>query len=292
MISMLRLLSFGLVALAAFPAAAQDADSLLDDRDPLLFVMEDDDSRVYLFGSIHVLDAASYPLPADVEAAYADAEAVAFEIDLRRKRALERVILRRSMYRDGRTLRDVLGVHYAKLDKLVERAGYPSGFFDDFKPWAVQFSLDALDTDDSPYTSEDGVDLHFTTRAQTDGKEILALETPDEQIDAMDLLPEKAQVEWLLHSLDQWFVQDAVFEALVTAWRAGDETRLAAMMNQMPKRPRLAILRDRNAAWVPKIEAYLAREDDVMVVVGAGHLAGDDSVVAMLRAKGYTLTRQ
>ena len=106
------------------------------------------------------------------------------------------------------------------------------------------------------------------------------------------------------HSLDsakytshnaQSFIESAVFpafDAMVAAWHAGDEAQLAAMMNQMPKRNRLALLRDRNAAWIPKIEAMLDGSDDVLVIVGAGHLVGEDSVIAMLREKGYTLTRQ
>jgi uncharacterized protein YbaP (TraB family) len=46
----------------------------------------------------------------------------------------------------------------------------------------------------------------------------------------------------------------------------------------------------RNKNWVPKLEAMLASGRPHFVTVGIGHLVGRDSVVAMLRAKGYTVT--
>ncbi|MEM1054483.1 MAG: TraB/GumN family protein [Bacteroidota bacterium] len=279
--------------LAPEAGVAQAPDSTRDDRDPLLFVMEDEDSRVYLFGSIHYLEASAYPLPDDVEAAYDDAEVVAFEIDLTTPWAVQRAFERRSFYTGGRTLRDAMGSSYSKLEKTLDAIGMEASLFDEYKPWAVMTSISRLATPELPYSYREGVDLYFSERAETDGKPILALETAEDQIDAFDLVPEKAQVQWLVRILDHWHVQGKVAEALVAAWSAGDETRLEALLWRIPKVNRDALLRVRNERWVPQIESYLAREgEDVLVVVGAGHLVGANSVVAMLRDRGYTLTRR
>ncbi|MEM1054484.1 MAG: TraB/GumN family protein [Bacteroidota bacterium] len=285
-------------ALALPTSSAQEATELAspqetDERNPLLFVMEDDDSRVYLLGSIHLLDAESYPLPADVEAAYQDADALAFEVDMRDLASVQAAVMSRAQYTNGGTLQEAIGAEaFATLDSLMTPFGMPAIALNSFEPWAVQLTLAGLGAQALGYNPQNGVDMHFTTRAQSDEKPIFALETAESQMDIFDGTPEEAQVAQLTEMLAEWEEQAAVFEALVSAWESGDEMQIVALMNDLPEESHNALLRDRNAVWVPQIEAMLAGTDDVLVVVGAGHLAGDVSVVAMLREKGYTLTRQ
>ena len=52
-----------------------------------------------------------------------------------------------------------------------------------------------------------------------------------------------------------------------------------------------ALFLNRNTNWVPQIEAMLDEPGNVLIAVGAGHLAGPDSVITMLESKGHTLTR-
>ncbi|MEL6616514.1 MAG: TraB/GumN family protein [Bacteroidota bacterium] len=270
--------------------ATEAIDAAADERDPILYVMEDEDSRVYLLGSIHLLDASAYPLPADVEAAYEDADALAFEIDLTDIASIQTAVLTRAQYTDGRTLADAMGEDFSKLEA---RVGPAAAQLNGFEPWAVQLTLTPMIVQGAGYNAENGVDMHFLSRAQTDEKELLALETADSQMAIFDEMAETDQVAMLVELLDEWDELPAQFESMVTAWETGDEEALETLLNDVPESVRPALLRDRNAAWVPQIEGYLAREgEDVLVVVGAGHLAGEDSVVAMLREKGYTLTRQ
>jgi uncharacterized protein YbaP (TraB family) len=288
-----RLLAL-LALLTLAPLAHAQTAPEADDRDPLLYVLEDGDSRVYLLGSIHFLDADAYPLPADVEAAYDDADAVAFEIDMRDVMALQTAMLARAQYADGRTLADAMSeAQIAKLDAVLGRFGASSAAMATFEPWAVQLSLVGMGVQAMGYSPETGVDAHFLARATADEKPVLALETAESQFDIFDTMPEEAQVEMLVETLDEWDEQADIFERLVAAWETGDEPAMQELLNDLPESIAPALLRDRNAAWVPQIEAYLAREgEDVLVVVGAGHLTGADSVTEMLRAKGYALTRQ
>lgn len=277
-------------ATEAIDDAAAAIDAADDDRHPILYVMEDEDSRVYLLGSIHLLDADAYPLPADVEAAYEDADALAFEIDLTDMAAIQSSLMTRAQYADGRTLADAMGEDFATLEA---RVGPAAAQLNGFEPWAVQLTLTPMLIQGLGYNAENGVDMHFLNRAQADEKERLALETVDSQMAIFDEMAEEVQVEMLVGMLDEWDQLPAQFESMVTAWETGDEAALETLLNDVPESVRPALLRDRNAAWVPQIEDYLAREGgDVLVVVGAGHLTGEDSVVQMLRDKGYTLTRQ
>jgi uncharacterized protein len=46
----------------------------------------------------------------------------------------------------------------------------------------------------------------------------------------------------------------------------------------------------RNRSWIPQLDTLFA-DGDVFVAVGADHLIGDKSVIALLRDRGYTITR-
>jgi uncharacterized protein len=52
------------------------------------------------------------------------------------------------------------------------------------------------------------------------------------------------------------------------------------------------LLIDRNKRWVPKIEALADGPDTAMVIVGAGHLVGPDSVVDLLQKDGRIVRQQ
>ena len=78
--------------------------------------------------------------------------------------------------------------------------------------------------------------------------------------------------------------------ALVAAWKQGDAAKLDSLLKEsLDDYPDLAqvLLYDRNARWVPRIEALLAADKDCLVIAGAAHLVGAGSVVERLKAKGY-----
>jgi len=83
--------------------------------------------------------------------------------------------------------------------------------------------------------------------------------------------------------------------AIVQAWASGDMKALDSILLQNLKEyPEVyqRLILDRNRAWLPKIESYLAQRENYLVVVGAGHMAGKDGVIEMLKAKGYSVEQQ
>lgn len=280
-----------LLLAAAPPAAAQDADT----RRPPLFVIEDDDSRVVLLGSIHVLPGDALPLPAHVEEAYAEAEAVAFELDLDLAQVGAAGMMQAAT--DEATLATALtDAQRAEVDAALAGLGVPAGAFNQFEPWfaGLTYGLLALQQSGLPIEAG-GVDAHFFGRAKADGKERVAFETMELQTAAFDDLSTEAQVAFLMEgvSMDKDSTA-ALFGHMVAAWAAGEDDRLAALMAEGMSQPEVfdALLVARNRAWIPQIEALLAREgEDALVVVGAGHLVGEQSVVDMLREAGHTVTR-
>lgn len=288
---MLRYLALLLLAVPAL--AAQDPTG--DARRPPLFVLEDDDSRVYLLGSIHMLPESALPLPPAVEAAYADAEVVAFEADLDSLEQFVPAIMRAAM--DEATVAEVLDEgQRARVGAYAEALGLPAGVVDVFEPWMASMTLSVMAIQQAGY-GEEGVDGYVNARARADGKERVAFEGGMEQIAMLDDLTLADQVLMLEAGLaggpDSTV---AVMREMLALWSSGQDDALAAVMAEsMEGSVSLhdAMLTHRNARWIPQIEALLAREgQNGLVVVGAAHLVGEGSVVEMLRERGYTVTRQ
>lgn len=281
-----------LLALAlGLPASAQDGD----DRQPPLFVLDDGDSKVYLLGSVHVVPEGTLPLPAHVEAAYAEASVVAFELDLDLAQAGAQGMMAAAT--DEETIADALSDEQKEtLGAALTALGLPAGAFDAFEPWfaGMSYGVIALQQSGLPVQAG-GVDAHFFGRAKADGKERVAFETVELQTAVFDDLTTPSQVAFLMESVapgpDGMAEQ---FGQLLDAWATGDDDGLAALMNDGSMQPEVfeALLVTRNRAWIPQIESLLARDGETaLVVVGAGHLVGESSVVDMLRQAGYTVER-
>lgn len=267
---------------------------------PLLWKVSDADNSVYLLGSFHLLKVDDKPITPAVEAAFADAESLMFEIPPAQLTdpATATKFQAAMLYTGGRTLSKTLPPQtLKKLEALLAASGTPVAALDPLEPWAVSLQLALGIMMSQGFMAEQGVDKVLMARAAQAGKPTAGLETIDDQLRALDGTPEAEQVK----SLDE-FVADpkkAIDEsmALHAAWRAGDAVRLdsefrAEMARELPATYRLINV-DRNVRWVPQVEARLKAKntDDTLVVVGALHLLGQDGLVERLRAKGYKIER-
>lgn len=251
-------------------------------------------ATVYMLGSIHLLNEDAYPLAAPVEAAYADAERVFFEVNLDSLMARAPEMVGRAMMQNGRTLRDALPADlYARVEQAAAqyaRMGVSMAVLDRMEPWMVSMMFSQLEWARAGLEARHGIDVHFEGRAQADGKALGSLESVDFQMGLMDEFSPELQVEMLRQTLDDLPGTAETMGRMVEAWRTGDAAGMDALMNSsMGESPELydRMLTDRNAAWIPQIEQLIRGGDDVLVVVGAAHLVGDRSVVAMLRQRGY-----
>lgn len=276
--------------LLALPALAQPSD----DRRPPMFVISGGDQPVYLLGSVHLLLDGALPLPPHVEAAYDRADVLAFELDLDLAEAGAMGMMASAM--DETLIADALtDTQRDSLSAWLGAIGMPATALDAFEPWFGSLMLGVLGLQRSGLPVADGgVDSYLFGRAKADGKDRVALETMERQTAAFDDLSTDTQVRYLLGSLatpaDSLAGQ---FTALIDAWASGDDDRLASMMNDGFDHPELAeaVLLRRNRAWVPQIESLVAAGRAALIVVGAGHLVGEGSVVDLLRQAGYAVER-
>ncbi|WP_412062753.1 TraB/GumN family protein [Rubrivirga sp. IMCC45206] len=280
------------LTVAALLAVAVGAAAQTDARRPPLYLAEQGGTKVYLLGSVHVLPEGALPLPAHVEALFTAASVVAFEIDL--DAAAERAADLFAAATDEASVGDLLDDDQrAALYASMEGFGMPAQMLDPYEPWFAGMTYGMLSLKGDGSFGE-GVDAYLFRRAGEAGKEILALETLADQIEAFDRLSDTGQVAYLMDLVATSAGAAAAFDELVDAWGSGDDARLSAVLAHELGDGEVfeSLLARRNRAWIPTIVALLNRPRDVsLVVVGAGHLVGPENVIALLRAQGVKVRR-
>lgn len=283
---------------AAAKAANRGAAPEKTQPRPLLWKVSDGDNALYLLGSFHLLKPDDYPLSADVDAAFDDAERVVFEVPPAELAdpAVAGKMQSAATFSDERRLSTVLPA--TEREKLVRLMGADRfAMLEPFEPWFVNLSLLMGTSQAMGFRPDQGLDRHLMQRAADAGKATGGLESVDQQLAALDATPIEEQIAGIRQFLDNPLEVPRTLDNLHKAWREADIERLSAlsiedMRRTTPESYRLINVQ-RNDNWVPQLRQMLdeAGEDDVLVVVGAMHLLGDDGIVAKLTGQGYAVER-
>ncbi len=176
----------------------------------------------------------------------------------------------------------------------VSALGLNAAQLDGMKTWLAAIAIGDGAVAQLGLTPTDGVEPALTARARAAHHAVIGLETPQAQLSIFDHLSETDARALLDATVDDLKTARDDTNALVAYWRAGEVDALAADFDKdFRATPALAraLLTDRNRAWADWIAARLATPGKVFIAVGAGHLGGPESVVALLRAKGLTVER-
>jgi hypothetical protein len=245
---------------------------------------------------VHFLNA-SEKLPAAADQAYADAEKVVMEIDLDDLSPIEmqQTTLELGMLPEGDSLRVRIGAEtYAKVEARARELGLEPAVLNRFRPWFAALTLAQIQLIRMGLDPNSGVEQRVAARAAIDHKPIEGLETLREQLGMLAALPEKQQRQFLLYSVEDAEHAADEIDALLAAWRRGDAAALAeVLMEGFEQYPDLyrPLTVERNSRWLPILEQLLEKKDDYLVVVGALHLVGDNSVIELLEKHGYAVTQ-
>lgn len=259
-----------------------------------MWQVEGETNRVYLLGSVHLLRERDHPLPAAIDAAYADAEALVMELDMDDLDAalVQTLTNRLGVIQDERTLKDLMGeADYAEAVAAAEALDIPLDMLAKAEPWYAAITVEQLVLMRIGFNPLYGVELYMARQAQRDGKPIDGLETIEEQLGFLDGLSPEAQNDLLLQTLEEGGEISVLMDDMINAWRTGDIAYLEdAILAEMARYPEIydAVVVQRNRRWVDAITELLDDEDDYLVIVGALHLIGDDGVPAMLEERGIT----
>jgi uncharacterized protein YbaP (TraB family) len=250
---------------------------------------------IYLVGSVHVLTPDFYPLDPALEAAYKDSNLLVEEVDMAEllDPSSQMAALSRGMLTGDQTLDKLLSpATLALVKKATGDLGAAGGPLMRFKPWMLAIALQGFELAKVGFDPELGLDKHFYDQAKEQGKAVQGLETADYQISRFDTMTMEQQDRMLAQTLKELDTEIASVGKLTAAWKSGDAPAVERIvLADLKSDPQMyqRLLVERNKNWLPKIEALFAARGRALVVVGAAHLVGPDGVLAMLKAKGYTV---
>ncbi|MCZ6778146.1 MAG: TraB/GumN family protein [Acidobacteria bacterium] len=266
------------------------------DPGPLFFwTVRSQSATVHLLGSLHVGTEDMYPLDSTIEEAFADSSSLVVEIDLdeQAQARAQRLGLEKGIYTDGTTLRDHLTPEtFSLLENYLSDRELPGVRFFGMKPWFVVQTLTLMEIALLGYDPSLGIDQHFLRQAREAGKRIEEFESIDSQIGLLAGFSDELQELTLIHALRENEGVQRELEQVFEAWRNGDPEALDRLMREDLKedarlRPVYERLFDeRNARMVSRIREFLGTQGTYFVVVGAGHIVGEQGILNLLERQG------
>jgi uncharacterized protein YbaP (TraB family) len=307
---MKKLLMAAVLALAAGPALSQSAPAPsapaapaaqaaprapLPDADPALWMVRDEDTTIYLFGTFHLLDGRPW-FNDEVKTAFDASQELVLEALIPENVAeLQPMILRYAIDPNGRRLSQRLTAEeMSALNAALAPLGAPAGAFDPFEPWFASMMLTTVAAQRLGIDATNGPESLLSRHARERNIPIAELESMEWQIRLFDSMPEAQQLSQLRDTLGKADELDEAMQPMLTAWSTGDVDGLQQIVDgQGAEDAELhrILFTDRNANWARWIQERMARPGTVFIAVGAGHLTGNDSVQAVLQGRGIRATR-
>ncbi len=279
-------------------AARKVADARERNDGPALWVAKDYDSTVYLFGTVHLLPDDLSWMRDDVRTAFGEAGTVYFEVDTGTQGQIQASLLTQSlgMRSDGLRLSDGLDSYQLKLlDAAAHNGNITLAALDSMKPWLASEFLTVAAATNAGLSPRLSADSALKSRAAREQKNVIYLETMEEQIRISADQPDFVQMQILTDTLENFNSLGPDLKQIVQAWSVGGTDFLTREMvlKLKTRSPDFykALLTDRNEKWAKVLTRYMEGSGTAFVAVGASHLLGEDSVINLLRDQGYKVTR-
>ncbi len=259
---------------------------------PALWRVADADTTIYLFGTVHALPQGKEWFDGRIERAFDASDEIVTEVDLSDQTASAAAMQAAGTLPEGMSLRDLMTPDNRKqFEAALVGLGLPVESLDRMEPWMATLTMSLLPLLRQGYQTESGVEIALTAKAGT--KQRAALETIAQQIDLFDGMPMDAQLTFLDKTVEAMPEAKISLDAMVAEWMEGDADALAMLLNAEINDPVLyeRLLTQRNANWAGWIQQRLQQPGTVFIAVGAGHLAGNDSVQRQLKRRGLKVQR-
>ncbi len=289
-------LTLGAVALFVATTGALPHEARAETAHPALWVVRDADSTVYLFGTIHVMkDGVDWFSPG-LHQRFDSAGELWLEVpDLDNQAGAMQALQKYALNPAGDMTKGLTAAEIKKIDELGAPYGLSAARMQTFRKWAVGLILTVQKIQALGYDAKVGVDLTLLQNARATNKPVHGFETLDQQMQLLAPANDEDDLANLRQALKDADTLDTDLPPLLKAWEEGDDATLSRdmvlrMKTDDPKSYQRVIVQ-RNAAWEPQVEDILKGKGTVFVAVGAGHLVGPDSLIAMLQAHGIKVER-
>lgn len=258
-------------------------------RQFLLWKVTSPTGTAYLVGSMHILTSKDvYPLPQQVEKAFADSSVLAVEADVRNvdQQHMMEMVQKFGMYANG----DSLSHHLSKptadaLAAFCSNYGFPCATLEPLRPWMAGMLVAVWPIVKAGVDPNNGIDMHFLNEVKTNQR-IAELESADAQFALLSGQPEQDQDKFLAYSLEG----AGKTQELEKAYLAGD---IDALLKDLPPSSPMVehLIDDRNVHMTEKISELLKTKSTSFVVVGAAHVIGEKGIAKLLQQQGYKVER-
>lgn len=285
----------GLLVIAAFALAGQQAAA-----EPALWKIQTGTSVVYLFGTTHLLGPGDRWWSKEISDSLDMSQDLWIETLPPQESEVAAFFVGHGFSRDT-LLSTGLSSSDKNLLRLAENEkGASPKLIEHLEPWAASVLLQRHRQIGSGPPA--GVEPLLETEAASHGIPVKPLETFDEGMHQLADLPLSAQMAMLLAELRRSYGREASEPSsgnadwAKQAWLSGDfEAAGVRILDEL--RDESPILYDtlvakRNARWSIAILGMLQDKGVHFVAVGAGHFAGPDSLLVLLKNAGFTVTRQ
>lgn len=253
------------------------------------------DEFIYVAGSIHILPPKELPLPDEFNQAYKQADILVLETDVPAPSdsSAQLTMLKTLSYQAGETLSSKLSAKVKQqLEEQLAQYDMKLSELDSFRPFMLSVLIMSLELQKQQLMGE-GVDSYFAKLAKRDKKEVAYLETVAFQLDLFKQVgnqDENAFIESLLTQISSY---QALYIAMLNAWKNGDmqaidELTLMPLQEHDPNTYQM-LIKQRNLTWLGHIENYFTNSQKELLLVGTAHLAGEDSLLGLLKNKGYVI---
>ncbi len=266
---------------------------------PAFWVVKDADSTIYLLGTIHLLKPETEWRTPKLDAAIAESKELWLELPTTDAQAMQAemmvLVSRYGLSPADRLTKKLTDDEIATLDEAARLAGLSAGQLDVFRPWFAALTISTAAMTRAGYDPASGVDSKIEGVFRARNIKPKGFETAEEQIKVFAGMSPQQELEYLRETMEEYQDAPTELDTMVRQWSTAD---LAGMeeffVTEMKvEEPDLyaALLVNRNANWVMKIEDMLKGSGTSFIAVGAAHLIGPDSVLAMLDARGVKAER-
>lgn len=282
--------------------APQETDLDYNGDGGYLWKVTNEETTAYIMGSIHLGHEDFYPLAPEIEDAYQSADVILPEINMFEVDMSEEEINEMALFDDETTLDQLLSEEaYSKLATIFETNGIAIEDFHDYQPWFIESLLSELIQAESDQQAEYGVDLHFLQRAIEDDKEIVELETIEDQYDMLTGFPLNLQVNTLEQYVAAYEEQAGWLNELSYNWIHGNEEssqdRFVKMMSESfdaaDETFKYEMNDRRNIDMANTIDDLLQQNSGqtYFAIVGTAHVVVEPAIPSELEKKGYDVER-
>lgn len=260
-----------------------------------VYVIEKNDTKVYIGGSIHILRESDYPLPKEFDKAFDNSQTIVFETnqDDANKQKMTQELIGLMLYPNNKTLKTELNKDvYEELRVFCEAHNVPIERFHGYKPLMLILTLLRVTLHEIGASST-GVDRYYKNKAVEFEKTVLGLESYEEQLQLTASMGNENYNNFVRYSLKDFNDSSNKFETLISDWRSGESSIMLEQINDYKLYfPVLYnLLAERNRKWIPQIESYFETKETEFVICGAMHLYGEGGVLQLLEKKGYKISQ-